>query len=119
MNFFYGAAQGLGVGYGAANIADVRQRETDLDEQVRGLQMHTERLSIACQALWEILQDKVGISHDELSAKMTEIDQREGPNGGKIKTHILQCPSCGRTVNSSRRTCLYCGAALPIDETEF
>ena len=58
MNFFYGAGQSLGVGYGAANIADVRQKATDLDEKVREMQLHTERLSIACQALWEILREK-------------------------------------------------------------
>lgn len=72
------------------------------------------RQALVCQALWELLSERLGVTEEELAAKIEEIDLRDGLADGKIGTQQLRCPQCGRPSNSSRRTCLYCGADLDV-----
>ncbi len=80
----------------AADIADVRKQ--------------IERLSLACQAMWELLRDRTGLTEQDIEAKILEIDARDGQVDGKIGTSSFDCPACGRPTNSRRSSCLMCGA---------
>lgn len=82
----------------AFDIADVRR--------------HVERLSLACQAMWELLRDRSDLTEEEIEAKILEIDARDGRVDGKIATKTAACAACGRPTNSSRSSCLMCGAPL-------
>lgn len=82
----------------AADIADVRRQ--------------VERLSLACQAMWELLRDRSDITEEDLEAKILEIDARDGRVDGKIATTMTTCSSCGRPTNSRRGSCVICGATL-------
>lgn len=70
-------------------------------------------LALTCQALWELLQQKTGLTEDELQAKMQEIDLRDGVEDGRMSGTSLKCPGCSREVNSRRGNCMYCGSVLP------
>jgi hypothetical protein len=76
------------------------------------LQRHVDRLSLACQALWELLRERSDLTEDELERKMLEIDGRDGAVDGKITAQPLDCPSCGRKTNSKRAVCIMCGAPI-------
>jgi hypothetical protein len=73
------------------------------------LERRTDRLAIACQALWELLREEAKIPEETVYAKMEEIDLRDGHADGRIGTTVVLCPSCGRPGNSKRGACLYCG----------
>jgi len=76
------------------------------------IQRQMGRLTLACQAMWELLRDRSELTEEDIESKMREIDGRDGQVDGKIGTTLFECPSCGRPTNSRRSSCLMCGAPL-------
>ncbi len=83
---------------------------------VRNLERRVELLMVVCQAQWELLRDRTGLTEEELAAKITEVDARDGTADGRIGAAIADCPACGRKGNTRREFCLYCGERLPRAE---
>ena len=90
----------------AANKAD------RFADDIRSLERRLDRLTLATQALWEMLRDAGHHSEEVLVSKMQEIDLRDGSADGKISRTIKVCSRCGRNSNSKRLECLYCGESL-------
>jgi hypothetical protein len=80
-------------------------------ESVAELQRSVDRLSLACQAMWELLRDRAGITDQDLEAKILEVDGRDGKLDGRITAAAINCPSCGRKTSPKRDRCVMCGAA--------
>jgi len=78
------------------------------------LRRRVETLALANQALFEILSERLGITEDDVMSRMLAIDVRDGKKDGKITGKAAPCKQCRRTINTSRRHCMYCGA--PIKE---
>ena len=93
------------------------------NSEVRGyverLEHKLNSLGLACQALWEILQDNMDISEIELANRMQEIDLRDGVADGKITHTVITCEACGRKTTRRRSSCMYCGAPIASDEEPF
>ncbi len=81
---------------------------TELRDQV-------ERLTLLNQALWELIRARLNVSDAELEQLAQEIDLRDGKQDGKLTSHPLKCPNCGRVSNSRHRKCLYCGLLFETD----
>ena len=98
----------------SANAAASQARESANDAAHLVLQLHRrlERLALGCQALWELLRERGGITEDDLRNKVLEIDLRDGLTDGKIQQAITECPKCHARTNSKRETCVMCGAPL-------
>jgi hypothetical protein len=79
---------------------------------IANVQRQIDRLTLACQAMWELLRDRSDLTEQDIESKMNEIDGRDGTLDGKIGTTLADCPSCGRPTNSRRSSCLMCGAPL-------
>jgi hypothetical protein len=79
---------------------------------VEDLQRQVDRLSLACQSMWELLQGCSDLTEEDLEKKMLEVDGRDGCVDGKIGVQLLVCPACGRKTNSKRSTCVMCGAPI-------
>ena len=80
--------------------------------RVRQLQARVDRLSMICQAMWELLRDKAKLTDEDVIKQMQQIDLRDGVEDGKMTRQTLVCPECGRNVSSRREQCLYCGTWL-------
>ncbi len=94
----------------AAQASDkVKQLQGDVDD----LRRRADALTIACQALWEIVRGRLAVDDQTILQKMQEVDLRDGQADGKIATRPVTCPRCSRNSNSKRRACVYCGAPLP------
>ena len=93
--------------------AQASDRANRLQGEVDELKRRADGLTIACQALWEILRTRLGVDDQTILRQMQEVDQRDGQADGKIATRPVVCPRCSRNSNSRRRTCVYCGAPLP------
>ena len=76
------------------------------------------RLMLMNQAMWEILEDRLGVSKDELSAKMEEIDLRDGVKDNKLVMEAPDCPECGAKVCLELHRCLFCGY-VPKDHNDI
>lgn len=76
------------------------------------LRRHVDRLTLACQAMWELIRERGIVTEDELNEKILEVDLRDGRADGRIASQIIPCPKCGNNTNSRRQQCAICGAPL-------
>ena len=84
------------------------------DRHAELLRRH-EKMALVSQALLELVQERTGITDEELADKILEVDLRDGKADGKISAQVLNCPKCGRKVNSERPVCIFCGTAVATD----
>ena len=82
-------------------------------DRVRSLEASVDHLALACQAMWELLRGQVGVTEEQLLAKMKEVDLRDGALDGRIRPVLIKCPACGKPSNSKNSSCMYCGAVIP------
>ncbi|MDB6135473.1 MAG: hypothetical protein JWM59_3716 [Verrucomicrobiales bacterium] len=68
-----------------------------------------ERLTLASQALWELLQERVHLTEGELKQKMLEIDGRDNCLDGRLPSDAVNCRACGRLTVTKRSQCQFCG----------
>jgi len=83
---------------------------------LRPVEAKMDGLELAVAAMWELMREKFDLTDDQLVAKITEIDARDGAVDGKLKPKPAAeetCPSCHKHVLSrTGTTCLWCGAPL-------
>lgn len=93
-----------------AKVASISTQADHLRMKVDRLEATVERQALACQALWELLQQHVPVGEKDLLKKMEQIDLRDGVADGRMTPQASTCTACGRTVHAKRKNCLYCGA---------
>lgn len=81
-------------------------------EELDRLRGDLDRLTLACAAMWTLLQEH-GHSEDDLAARMQALDMRDGRLDGKLAPDVVTCKGCGRKSRPDRKTCMYCSAELP------
>jgi len=74
----------------------------DLDDKVN-------RLALICRAMFELLQQSTGLSEEQLTKKILEIDLRDGQADGRMTPRGKVCPKCGATMSPKFGRCLFCG----------
>jgi hypothetical protein len=72
---------------------------------------------LICEALWELLSQKSGLTVKDLHDKLYEIDLRDGSLDGKNQRKAIDCPNCARKVGPRHSICFYCGHV--IDDSVF
>ena len=94
-----------------ANTKAIRadSRASQLEGELELMNDRIAVLALACQSLWELLQDHTGITAAELDKKMEEIDLRDGVRDGKMTATTDTCSKCGRKTSRRRKNCIYCG----------
>jgi len=80
--------------------------------KVEQLEARLERTLLACEAMWSLLRERLGVTDDELAQRITDIDLSDGQLDGKVRRPPATCNACGRTVSPRFPKCMYCGAAL-------
>lgn len=93
-----------------ASEAKIKSRSNEAD--LLSLEEKLDALSLACHAMWEILQEKHGITNEQLERKIESLDLRDGTLDGKLSNKITNCPDCGRKINERHKNCFYCGADI-------
>ena len=92
-----------------------KRRAENVRHDVAATQANIERLTLSCAAMWELLSEKLGVTTDDLMAKIEEIDLRDGKLDGRKSSPKHACSKCGRKNKGTRRQCLFCGNELPAD----
>jgi len=113
MNFAWNLHQAGQVAEARSDAAQAKDEVSLQKGRIQDLEFALNRMALANQALWELLRERVGITEDELLARITEVDLRDGVKDGRMTPQLASCPSCGRTVNTRNSRCIFCGAALP------
>jgi hypothetical protein len=97
----------------AGRTADRAAEKADhVNEDMRQLERQMGRLTLVCQAMWELIRDHTDFREEDLEQKILEVDVRDGNADGKIGGRVIACSHCGRNTNSARTHCLMCGAEL-------
>lgn len=101
------------IGAAQEAAAEAQNRAATAQDLFLQMEKRMNRLTLHCQAMWELLRERAEFTDDQLAAKVLEVDLRDGRNDGRIATQIMDCPGCGRKTNSKRSSCVICGAELP------
>lgn len=115
MNILFDIYQQIAIRQAVEKVEQAKTAVDGLRNEIRILSNRCDTLALVCQALWEILREEAGMDDERILKKMQEIDLRDGVADGKITGKPVACPSCGRTNNTRRQTCIYCGHDLPND----
>jgi polyhydroxyalkanoate synthesis regulator phasin len=98
----------------AQGTAERAANKTDqLQPRIEELERRLDRLTLASQAMWELLRSTGRITDSQLMDKMEQVDLRDGKKDGKISGTVKICPQCRRNSNSRRMKCVYCDTPLP------
>ncbi|WP_145212363.1 hypothetical protein [Planctomycetes bacterium TBK1r] len=89
--------------------ARAESKSQNVHFEIARLEDKIESLALTCQALWEVARDHSGLSDEQLLAKVSEIDLRDGVADGKMGSGTDSCGKCGRTLSKRRMSCMYCG----------
>lgn len=95
-----------------SKASDAEKRTQEVRVDVHELQARLERLSLLCQAMWELLSERGQLTNNELMRRVLEVDARDGSTDGKIGARIVDCPRCQNKVNSRRPRCVVCGGVI-------
>jgi hypothetical protein len=115
MDLFIDAHQYGQINQAQNDAATARSKTDNLERRLATAERRLDRLTLASQALWELLKERTDLTIEQVFAKMEEIDLRDGRKDGKIGGRVLTCAACHRTVNALHTTCLYCGQPIPTD----
>ncbi len=87
----------------------VAQDQASLQVSVRAMEKKLDSLALICRAMFELLEEKTGVSEQELIRKITEVDLRDGAADGKMTAKAKPCPSCDSMMSPKFNRCLFCG----------
>jgi hypothetical protein len=92
---------------GLASRADHNAREARYKTTSHEGRLDT--MTLAVMAMWSILQDRLGVTEDQLVKRMQELDLSDGKLDGKVAQPASTCVSCSRVMNARYKRCIYCG----------
>jgi hypothetical protein len=108
MNFLFDVGQEIRTREAQRRADRAIDKTIDLAGSADVLKRRVEVMALANQALFEILQSRLGITEEEVIRRMAEIDARDGAKDGKIGARVVKCRRCGKQVSTSRQRCIYC-----------
>ena len=88
----------------AADDGAARRTAAHMEERI-------DRLVLLCRAMFELLQESTGHTDERLSAKILEIDLRDGQADGRMSPIPRRCPRCEAMMSPRFGRCLFCGHA--------
>lgn len=110
--FGYTAASISGSNTSTANAA--QSTATAAQRQVKHIEDRLDRLALINMALWSLIQDKTGLTEDDLLERVRLIDMMDGVEDGKVTRTASKCTKCDRVMNPRHEKCMYCGHAKLI-----
>ncbi|MGI9599252.1 MAG: hypothetical protein ACR2QK_24020 [Acidimicrobiales bacterium] len=109
-------------------IPETELRPPRQPSRVEQLEDRVERLSVVCEAMWDMLSQEVGLELEQLAARVEEMSPVDGPEqqqteqrrrplrrtGDKQKDaqdpESRTCPDCGEAMTAESKVCLFCSA---------
>lgn len=95
----------------AETSSDIRhsrqtRRSDDLEDDIA-------MVLLAMDAMWSLLSERLGVTPEDLRARMEQIDLADGRRDGRYQAPPRRCPSCDAAVGPDLVRCQFCGADTP------
>ncbi len=104
----------------SADAEGARARAGAAEDETRKLRRDVDRLTLACLAMWQILQSRTNLTDEDLRRIMHELDASDGRVDGRIDAGTPgRCAQCDRPVLKGKARCTYCGAEVVGGPTPF
>ena len=100
---------------GESAAADASKAARAARTDAREVEERLDRTLLACEAMWSILRDKLGVTDVELVERINDIDLSDGRLDGKVRKTAVACPKCNRTISQRFPKCMYCGQPIVHD----
>ncbi|MEM6750452.1 MAG: hypothetical protein AAGA57_07785 [Planctomycetota bacterium] len=98
---------------GAQGSSNEESRKATRD--VAFLQKRLDRAVLVNLALWSLIQDKTGLTEEDLLSRVKVLDEMDGKADGQVsQERVTPCHACGRPVSQRQVKCMYCGAERRI-----
>jgi hypothetical protein len=91
---------------------DIAGAKSTIDRLERKL----DQLALLSRAMYELLQESTGMTNEQLAAKVSEIDLRDGKADGKVTPPQRLCPQCDSMICATFNRCLFCGYEDPAGD---
>ena len=88
----------------------VESESQSVARRLADLESRLDSLTLACMAMWRMLQDRHGISDEEFAAKVREIDMSDGRLDGRAAPEPKSCSRCGQALAPRQVKCQHCRA---------
>jgi len=95
-----------------ADAAEARTTAGQAQNSVERMQMQFDRLLLACEGMWSLLREKLGVTEEELLDRINAADLSDGKLDGKVRKAPVSCPACQRNLSPRFPTCMYCGEKI-------
>jgi len=73
------------------------------------LEEKLDRLALIARAMFEVMEESGGVSEERLTAKVVEIDLRDGQQDCRMTAAPTRCPKCEAMMSPKFGRCLFCG----------
>jgi len=84
-------------------------RSTETSADVRYLESRIDRLEMICEAMWNLLKERLPAADEDLMGCIAELDISDGVADGKVQRGAMKCPKCNRPNSRRHDFCIYCG----------
>ena len=115
MSIFWSMGTAGRVASASADAAGAANQARTAQNDVQELEVRLERALMACEAMWSLMRDKMGVTDEELANRINDIDLSDGKLDGKVRKTPVSCPNCKRTISRRFATCMYCGQPIVHD----
>ena len=95
-----------------AAAARAESKSRIASQRIRALEANLAKTLMICESLWELLQEKTGLTLEEFHKKLYEVDMRDGVLDGKNQRKPSRCPKCNHMVSARHPACIYCGHTM-------
>ncbi len=92
-----------------SEVMDQRRRS---ENEIAALEQRVERLTMLCEAMWELVGQTTGLTGEHLARMVDQLDARDGERNRSHTPGATQC-GCGAMVNARVTHCQFCGEAAP------
>ncbi len=115
MSIFWEIHQHRRINGASAQASQAKNKADRVESELRSLRRQLDRVTLACQGMWELIRENSEITEQMLADRIHEVDLRDGVADGKLGHQVIDCPHCGRKTSTKRGFCVMCGEAVAGD----
>ena len=109
LHLFWELKQDARISGAEANVSAASIEAQNARQAVSYLENKIDKLSLICQAMWSLIQEKIDLTEEDLVKRVTDIDLEDGNLDGRYTNPVVKCKKCDAAISHQFKKCLFCG----------